>query len=81
VLGLLLGSIAMFYGIYIILRKLFGAIDVEGWSAMMVVLLFVSSFQMIAIGIIGEYIWRSLDASRNRPVYIVEEVLSKQYVP
>ncbi len=80
-LGLILGSIALFYAIYIIVRKMFGEIDVQGWSAMMVVLLFVSSFQMIAIGIIGEYVWRSLDASRNRPIYIVEEVLSKHYDP
>jgi dolichol-phosphate mannosyltransferase len=29
---------------------------------------------MIALGILGEYIWRTLDASRNRPNYIVEEI-------
>jgi hypothetical protein len=40
---------------------------------MMVVLLFVSSFQMIALGIIGEYVWRGLDASRNRPNYIIDK--------
>lgn len=79
--GLILGSIAILYGIYIIMKKMFGAIDVEGWSAMMVVLLFVSSFQMIAIGIIGEYVWRSLDASRNRPLYVIDEVISKQHDP
>ena len=73
VTGITLGLGAFVYGIYIIISRLFGNIDVEGWSALMVVILFVSSFQMIAIGIIGEYVWRSLDASRNRPLYIVEQ--------
>jgi dolichol-phosphate mannosyltransferase len=40
----------------------------------MLVLLFVSSFQMIALGIIGEYVWRGLDASRKRPLYVVDKV-------
>jgi dolichol-phosphate mannosyltransferase len=74
VIGISLGIGAFLYGLYIIIsRVFFGSIDVEGWSALMVVLLFVSSFQMIAIGILGEYVWRGLDASRKRPLYIVEE--------
>jgi len=36
--------------------------------------LFVSSFQMIALGIIGEYVWRGLEASRKRPNFIIEKV-------
>lgn len=74
VTGICLGLGAFAYGLYIILCRLFGSIDVEGWSALMVVVLFVSSFQMIALGIIGEYVWRGLDASRKRPLYIIEKV-------
>jgi dolichol-phosphate mannosyltransferase len=55
--------------------KLTGNVEVEGWTAMMVVFLLVSSFQMIAIGIIGEYLWRNLDATRKRPAFIVEEIV------
>lgn len=74
VIGICLGIGAFMYGLYIIISRFFGRIDVEGWSALMVVLLFVSSFQMIAIGILGEYVWRGLDASRKRPLYIVEKI-------
>ena len=74
-LGLIMGIIALFYGVYVLIARLTGAIDVHGWTALMLVLLFVSSFQMIALGIIGEYVWRGLDAARKRPLYIVEEVL------
>ena len=74
VLGLGLGLAAFGYGLYIIGLHLFGSQKPEGWSALMVVLLFVSAFQMTALGVIGEYVWRSLDAARNRPLYVVKEV-------
>jgi dolichol-phosphate mannosyltransferase len=73
-MGLFLGIIAFLYGLFIISARIFNLIHLQGWAAIMVVLLFVSSFQMIAIGILGEYIWRSLDASRNRPIYIIDEI-------
>ena len=74
VTGIILGIIAFLYGVYLIILRMLGNIEVEGWTALMVVLLFVSSFQMIGLGILGEYIWRGLDASRKRPLYVVEEV-------
>lgn len=78
VTGLVLGFIALLYGIFVIVARLTGLIAVEGWTSLMVVLLFVSSFQMIALGIIGEYVWRSLDASRKRPPFIVDEVFESK---
>ena len=39
----------------------------------MMVLLFVSSFIMTSLGIIGEYLYRTLDATRNRPNFIIDE--------
>ncbi len=74
VMGLLLGTIAFGYGIFIIISKFLGDISIQGWSAMMVTFLFVSAFQMMALGIIGEYVWRALDAARNRPNFVIDEV-------
>jgi polyisoprenyl-phosphate glycosyltransferase len=76
--GLLLGSCALIYAFFILFAKLTGQIQVEGWSTMMVIFLFVSAFQMMALGIIGEYVWRTLDASRNRPLYVIDKVLEQQ---
>lgn len=73
--GILLGSISFIYALYVLYAKLTGYIDVEGWTTMMMVFLLVSSFQMLAIGIIGEYLWRNFEASRNRPAYIIDQVL------
>jgi dolichol-phosphate mannosyltransferase len=75
--GLVLGISAFFYGVFIILARMFGFIVVQGWSALMVVLLFVSSFQMISMGVLGEYLWRTLDNTRNRPLYTIDKVLSQ----
>lgn len=73
-LGLFLGGFAFLYALFIIGAKLFGWVPVEGWTSVMVVLLTVSSFQMIALGIIGEYVWRGLDAARKRPNYVIESM-------
>lgn len=73
--GLTLGLISIVYAIFIMYNKLVGNIAVEGWTTMMLVFLFVSSFQMISLGIIGEYLWRTLDASRKRPNYIIDKVI------
>jgi polyisoprenyl-phosphate glycosyltransferase len=73
VMGLIMGFVAMGYAIFILFAKFFHYIEIGGWSSMMVVLLFVSSFQMIALGIIGEYVWRGLDASRKRPNYVIDK--------
>jgi dolichol-phosphate mannosyltransferase len=76
--GILLGLAAVVYALVIIISKLMGSIDTSGWSSTMVVLLLVSSFQMISLGIIGEYVWRALQGVRQRPNYIVEQVLEKK---
>ena len=73
VLGLGLGLAALLFGVYVIGLKIMNPNEPAGWTTLMVVLLFVSAFQMIALGVIGEYVWRSLDAARQRPLYVVKE--------
>lgn len=48
---------------------------VQGWSSLMIAILFLGSIQLFFLGIIGEYLWRILDQQRNRPSYIIDEVL------
>ncbi len=72
-LGFLISSLGFLYGIYIFLNKIFNDIPIEGWSSLMIVLLLLSGIQMIILGVIGEYLWRSFDESRKRPTFIIEE--------
>jgi len=75
--GLILGLLAFIYGFFVIAGKLFGIVDSSGWSSLMVVILFVSAFQMVALGIIGEYVWRGLEASRNRPNFLIDQKIGE----
>jgi glycosyltransferase involved in cell wall biosynthesis len=74
VIGVLLSLCAILYACVIIFAKMTNLIQVEGWSSMMLVILIVSSFQMLGMGILGEYIWRTLDTVRKRPPFVVEIV-------
>ena len=47
----------------------------DGWTSLMVVVLVLAGVQMIMLGIIGEYMWRNLDESRKRPLYIIDEII------
>ncbi|MCL4417628.1 MAG: glycosyltransferase family 2 protein [Actinobacteria bacterium] len=75
ILGIFLSLIAITYSIMIIYGRLINKVHVEGWSSLMIILLFVSSFEMISLGIIGEYLWRTLDSSRKRPNYIIDKLM------
>jgi dolichol-phosphate mannosyltransferase len=74
-MGLILGLLSFLYAIIVLIARITGQIQVEGFTALMLVFLLVSSFQMIAIGVIGEYLWRNLEASRKRPPYVVDEII------
>lgn len=47
-----------------------------GWASVMVVILLMSGVQIMMTGIIGEYIWRDLDETRKRPLYVIEKVIA-----
>ena len=72
-MGLILGLLAVVYALFLIVNKLFGFIQVSGWTTMMVVMVLLGGFQMTALGVIGEYVWRILDESRRRPSFVVEK--------
>lgn len=56
-----------------VICKLAGLIDVSGWTTLFIFNLFSFGVIMLTMGILGEYIWRTFDASRNRPPYIIED--------
>ncbi len=77
-LGGLTGVAAVLYLIWVIFEKLFWGIDIPGYATMIVLILLLGSIQLFCIGIIGEYVGRTFEQSKNRPVYIAKEVLTYQ---
>ncbi len=66
---------AMVYLIIVVLQKLICGIDVPGYASIIVLILLLGGIQLVCIGIIGEYVGRTFEQSKNRPVYIAKEVL------
>lgn len=57
----------------VIIEKLFFGIPVEGYSSLMIAILFFGGLHAIMLGIIGEYIWRILEETKQRPLYIIND--------
>ncbi|WP_439489502.1 glycosyltransferase family 2 protein [Algoriphagus sp.] len=71
--GTMCSFLAFLYGIYAVSVHLFSDETVTGWTSVIASVLFLSGFQLIMIGVIGEYIGKIHIQSRNRPDYIIEE--------
>ena len=74
-LGSLTAVAAFIYLIIVILQKLISGIDIPGYATQIVLILFLGSMQLFCIGIIGEYVGRIFEQSKDRPIYIAKEVL------
>ena len=67
---------AILYLISVVCEKLFWGIDIPGYATIIVLILLLGSIQLFCIGIIGEYVGRTFEQSKNRPVYIAKEILT-----
>ncbi len=68
--------ISMTVLIYSLLMKFFGQGVQAGWASIMVAITFFSGIQLLGLGIIGQYIARIYDESKNRPMYIIRETVN-----
>ncbi len=75
-LGGLTAFAAFVYLIVVILQKLITGIDVPGYATIIVLILLLGGIQLVCIGIIGEYVGRTFEQSKQRPVYIAKEILN-----
>lgn len=64
--------IGFVYMLYIIIKTIVTGIDVPGYASLMVVILFLGGIQLIFLGIIGEYLGRTFNESKHRPLYFIE---------
>lgn len=73
----LIGTLSFFgsliWAVLVFIFKLLGMIEVSGWTTLFIFNLFSFGVIMLTLGILGEYLWRTFDASRNRPPYIIED--------
>ena len=75
-LGLLTAITALIYALIVIAKTLIFGDPVKGYPSLMVVILFLGGIQLFTLGIIGEYLGRMFNETKQRPLYII-----KDYIP
>jgi glycosyltransferase involved in cell wall biosynthesis len=75
-LGLLFAIAGFLYAIIILALRITSGFPVEGWASLAVIVLIIGGVQLIVLGTLGEYVWRTLDTGRNRPLYVVETIIN-----
>ncbi|WP_049621915.1 glycosyltransferase family 2 protein [Frateuria defendens] len=71
--GLGAALLAFAYGLWVLGKALLYGDPVRGYPTLMVVILFLGGMQLLALGVIGEYLGRNYAESKQRPLYFVEE--------
>jgi dolichol-phosphate mannosyltransferase len=72
-MGLIVSLLGLVYAGILVLNVLLRS-PVQGWTSLMVIVLFLGGGQMFMLGVLGEYIWRGLDEARRRPRYLIERM-------
>lgn len=71
--GALVALATFIYLVYLVFRTIFFGTDLAGYPSMMAVILFLGGVQLLSLGIIGEYIGRIFNETKQRPLYLIEE--------
>lgn len=76
VMGVLFSVFSTIYAVYMGIVAMMGRVEVKGYATLVIVLAFSAGMIMFSLGILGEYIWRTLDATRKRPISIIEKMVN-----
>ncbi|MCR4436620.1 MAG: glycosyltransferase family 2 protein [Clostridiales bacterium] len=75
IFGYTISGFAFIYIVYALFAKLYFNAAISGWASLLIAILLLGGVQLICIGIIGEYLSRIYDETKNRPLYIVDKKL------
>ena len=75
--GLLVSLVSFAFGFYVVFNKLQYGTQVEGWTSVMLAVLLLGGVQLTMIGVLGEYLWRILDETRARPLYVIDRTIGR----
>jgi polyisoprenyl-phosphate glycosyltransferase len=78
-LGIFSAFLGFLYGIYSLYVRFFTNDTVQGWTSLVIVILFLGGVQLISIGILGEYLIRVYDETKRRPLYIVRDSVGLEH--
>ena len=73
-MGVVMAILSFVWIIGVIIEFVAIGTPVKGWSTLMCLVLFSAGMILLMLGVLGEYLWRTLDATRNRPVFIIDSI-------
>ena len=71
--GVAIATVALLYGLWMVLRTLVIGVDLPGYASLMTAVLLLGGLQLIALGVLGEYLGRVFEEVKARPLYLVRE--------
>ncbi len=74
IVGIIFNILAVILLITVFVEKFTVGTPIMGWSSLMCVVLLSSGLILLMLGVLGEYVWRALDAARTRPPFIIDVV-------
>jgi len=76
-LGILISFMGFIYALIIAYNRFINNTPFVGWAPLMIIILIIGGLIMLMLGIIGEYVWRTYDETRKRPLYIIKDKFIK----
>ncbi len=74
--GIIAGLLGFVYAVIVFINFLEGS-SIQGWTSLMIIILIFGGIQMLMMGLLGEYLWRTMSEAHRRPPYLVEAILGK----
>lgn len=78
--GFVMSGLSFLFALYIAVRKLFWDVPVSGWASTIVSMYFIGGLLMANIGVVGLYLGKVFDETKDRPIYIVRETVNIEEV-
>ena len=77
-MGFVVSALAFLYGLYIVIDTLIFGSAVAGWATVAAGIMFSTGIQLVCIGVIGEYVGRLYEEVKQRPLYLIDEVIESK---
>jgi polyisoprenyl-phosphate glycosyltransferase len=74
-MGIIIALVGFIYAVIVLFQRLLVEDYIYGWSPIVILILILSGFQLLMLGVIGEYVWRTLSQSRKRLQYVIDEII------